>query len=212
MPLIKSNATLIADLVHSNRFSTPHIQQAFKVIDRGHFVPTHLSQHAYDDQALPIGYQQTISQPTTVAIMLQLLAPIAGDCVLDIGSGSGWTTGLLGWIVGSSGQVLGLEIVPELVEIGCDNLSNYLKKELKGIDVVIRKATGTIGVPGRQFDKILVSAAAIELPLGLLDQVAIGGCLVIPIGESIHVFHKTETAIEEKIIPGFVFVPLKDSY
>ena len=157
------------------------------------------SDEAYGDYPLPIGHGQTISQPYTVAYMLELLQPERGDRVLDVGSGSGWTAALLASIVGPDGRVWGTEIIPELVEFGRANLAKYNFK-----NATIERAAG-LGLPEHApYDKILVSAAADDVPDSLLDQLAPGGIMVIPIKTS--VWKITHTEREEH--PGFAFVPL----
>ena len=160
---------------------------------------------AYIDVPLGIGQNQTISQPTTVAFMLEHLSPQKGDKILDIGSGSGWTTAMLCRIVGEEGSVLGLERIDALVELGKYNLARYCQDDRCKIE----KAGEKLGVPGEKFDKILVSASADELPEELIDQLKVGGKLVIPVQNSIEVVTKTsEDEYQQESIYGFVFVPL----
>ena len=110
---------------------SPSLKKAYLQIDRKDFVLPKYEDEAYEDHPLPIGYGQTISQPTTVFFMLELLSAKLGDHILDVGSGSGWTTALLGSIVGKKGGVVGVDIVSELVEYGRNNLKKYKKlKEL----------------------------------------------------------------------------------
>ncbi|MCF6173280.1 MAG: protein-L-isoaspartate O-methyltransferase [Campylobacteraceae bacterium] len=206
---------LIENMKVSGALKSPEIIDAFKAIDRKFFVPENFKEHIYIDKPLPIGKNQTISQPTTVAFMLELLSPKKGDEVLDIGSGSGWTTALLCQIVTKSGSVLGLERVDELVKIGQKNLSQFDF----GTHCNIKKAKKELGMPGVLFDKILVSASAKEIPKVLFEQLKEGGALVIPIRNSIVKFKKiSQTKITQEEFPGFVFVPLiidnelKDSY
>jgi protein-L-isoaspartate(D-aspartate) O-methyltransferase len=124
---------------------------------------------------------------------------------LDIGSGSGWTTALLCYIVGNKGSVTGVERVDTLVEQGRKNLSKFHFNS----HCHIEKAGDKLGLPGQQFDRILVSASADETPEELFLQLKIGGILVIPIRESIFKFTKvSETEIDEEEFYGFVFVPL----
>src|SRR3989338_8071025 len=105
---------LIDDLIGGGYLKTPLIIEAFKKIDRADFVSENLRDEAYENYPLPIGFDQTISQPLTVAFMLELLQPQPGEKILDIGSGSGWTTTLLAFCVGKEGRGFGLERIPEL--------------------------------------------------------------------------------------------------
>ena len=188
----------------SGVLKTSSIIDAFKTIDRKHFVPKTFIKEAYADIPLGIGNGQTISQPYTVAFMLEKLHLKKGDKVLDIGSGSGWTTALLAYIVGDTGSVLGVERVPELVMIGLQNLT---KLDFKHAHIELAHAT--LGIEGEKFDAILVSASAKEIPYELFKQLNIEGHLVIPIQNSIFVFKKvSEEKIETKEFPGFRFVPL----
>ena len=202
---MKTMDTLVDDMVFSNMLKSPMIIDAFRTIDRKYFVPDEYLEDTYIDAPLPIGNYQTISQPSTVAFMLERLAPQDGNTVLDIGSGSGWTTALLCYIVGEKGSVTGVERVDTLVEQGKGNLSKFHF----GTRCHIEKSGDKLGLPGKQFDRILVSASADEIPEELFLQLNIGGILVIPIRESIFKFTKiSETKIEKEEFYGFVFVPL----
>ena len=188
----------------SGVLKTPRIIQAFEKIDRKYFVPEEFSEHIYIDRPLPIGRNQTISQPSTVAFMLELLSPEEGERVLDIGSGSGWTAALLCAITGEEGSVLGLERVDDLVERGQSNIRQFDFKHCE-----IRKADAKLGKPGETFDKILVSASAEEIPKELFSQLKPGGVLVIPVRNSIFRFKRiSESQVQREEYQGFVFVPL----
>ena len=116
---------IIEDLIQGGWLKTPRIIEAFQKIKRVDFLPEDMKDLAELNEALPIGYGQTISQPLVVAFMLEQLEPKEGDKILDIGSGSGWTTALLAEIVGSKGKVIAIDIVPELVEFGEKNVAKY---------------------------------------------------------------------------------------
>ena len=178
---------------------------AFVAIDRKDFVSEDYVEEVYEDYALPLGYEQTISQPTTVAFMLDLLVPQKGDKVLDVGSGSGFVTALLAHIVGESGYVIGVERVQELVKLGQENLSKYDFKNAE-----IKQAGKELGLQEEApFDKILVSAAAEEVPKELLRQLKVGGVMVVPIYDNIWQVRKiSEENIDIKKFERFEFVPL----
>ncbi len=203
--MMKNMHTLLDEMIFSDILKHPTIIDAFRAVDRKYFVPYALSELTYEDVPLSIGNDQTISQPSTVAFMLEHLNVHDGDTVLDIGSGSGWTTALLCHLAGEEGSVTGLERVEALVEQGKTNLAkintyNHCR---------IKRAREVLGEPGELFDKILVSASAEEIPEALFSQLKVGGTLVIPIGKSIFKFHKlSETHIEKEEFYGFVFVPL----
>jgi protein-L-isoaspartate(D-aspartate) O-methyltransferase len=187
-------------------FVSPQIDQAFATIDRGDFVSENFKGLAYENLALPIGYHATISQPTVILFMLNCLDPKLGHKVLDLGSGSGWTTALLAKIVGNSGKVFAVELMPELVEQSQKNLSKYRFKNLK-----VLQAEKGLGLRKQgPFDRILVSAAAASLPSELVDQLKIGGRMVDPIKNSIW---QIDRVSESKNImtefEGFSFVPLR---
>jgi len=200
-----NNAKLVEKLVKERHLKTPLIIQAFKKVDRKDFVLPEYRDSAYLDEALPIGFGQTISQPLTVAFMMELLASQGGGRILDVGSGSGWTIALLGEIAGQSGKVFGVERIPELVAFGRNNLAKY-KFENAEILLVGKE----LGLPQEApFDRILVSAAAEELPQELINQLKVGGRMVIPIKNSIWQIDKiSEQEIKREEYVGFSFVPL----
>lgn len=200
-----NNQSLVYGLVKSGVLKSPAAIDAFLAVDRADFVPEEDMGQAYFDTALVIGYGQTVSQPSTVAFMMELLSVSRGGKVLDVGSGSGWTTALLGKQVGDNGRVIGIERVPELVEFGMGNLAKYGMPWAQ-----IWQAGDRLGCPSQApFDRILVSAAARELPLELVDQLAEGGRMVLPILDSIWLVEKKSgNKWESKEFPGFAFVPL----
>ncbi len=183
--------------------TSPLLIESFNAIDRKDFVPFAFHDQAYEDYPLSIGEGQTISQPYTVAFMLELLELQEDDKVLDIGCGSGWTTALLAHIV-KSGSVTALERIPQLLALAQSNLDKYTFTNIH-----LQLAGTTLGLPEQTFDKILVSAAANELPFELVQQLNPGGIMVIPIQNKIAVIYKKEDDrfIEEDHY-GFRFVPL----
>ena len=210
--------TLIDSLIKEGWLKTPRIIEAFREIKRFDFLPQEIKDLAELNEALSIGYGQTISQPLVVAFMLELLQPQPGDKILDIGSGSGWTTALLAQIVGQKGKVIAIDIIPELVEFGRRNVSKYNFIERGTVEFIC--ADGSKGYEKEApYDKILASASAETLPPTWKEQLKIGGRIVTPIGSSIWLFIKKspsfakategkEAEFEEIEYPGFAFVPL----
>lgn len=199
---------LIENLTKEGWLKTPRIIEAFKKIQRADFLPEDIKNLAELNEALPIGFGQTISQPLVVAFMIEQLEPQPGDKILDVGSGSGWTSGLLGEIVGDKGKVIAIEIISELKEFGERNVSKY--NFIKKGQVQFICADGSKGYSKEApFDKILASASAREIPQAWKEQLKIGGRIVTPIGSSIWLFvKKTEKEFQEIEYPGFAFVPL----
>ena len=197
---------LIDSLIKDGWLKTPRIIDAFRVVKRADFMPEEVKDFAELDQAISIGRGQTIYQPLTVAFMLEQLQPEPGDKILDVGSGSGWTSALLGRIVGTKGTVIAVEAIPELKEFGEQNAAKYNKGQVKFI-----LGDGSKGYEKEApFDRILCSAAAQkEAPSAWKEQLKIGGRIVTPVGSSIWLLVKKSAAEFEEIEhPGFAFVPL----
>lgn len=199
---------VVEELIKEGWLKTPRLIETFKKIKRIDFLPDDIKDLAEQNEALPIGYRQTISQPLVVAFMLELLEPKEGEKILDVGSGSGWTTALLAEVVGEKGKVIAVDIVPELAAFGKENVGkyNFVKK---GIAEFIC-ADGSKGYEKEApFDKILASATSLMIPDAWKKQLKIGGRIVAPINSSIWLFiKKNETEFEQREYPGFVFVPL----
>jgi len=199
---------LIDSLIREGWLKNPQIIEAFRKIKRVDFLPKEMKDLAELNEALPIGYGQTISQPLVVAFMLELLSPQPGEKILDVGSGSGWTSALLAEIVGEGGKVIAIEVIPELMAFGKSNIEkyNFIKKGI----VECFCTDGSKGYAKEApFDKILASASAREIPLIWKEQLKVNGKIVTPIGNSIWLFiKKSEKEFEEIEHPGFVFVPL----
>ena len=199
---------LINNLIADGVLKTPTIIKAFLEIDRADFLPEELKREAAVNLALPLGWGQTNSQPLTVAFMLELLQPKKRQSILDVGSGSGWTTALLARIVGPKGHVTAIEKLKTLHDFGKSNLESYdfIKKKV----VECSCGNGREGfLKNAPYDRILVSAAAKKIPSALKAQLKIGGRMVLPVGHEIWLVEKRGGKdFYKEIYPGFVFVPL----
>lgn len=199
---------LTQHIINEGYLQTPEIIEAFNAIDRKDFIQPELANEAYFNSPLPIGHGQTISQPLTVAFMLERLQPQAGDNILDVGYGSGWQTALLAHLVGPRGKVVAIERIKELKDFGEKNVAKYGFRNVKFI-----LGDGSLGYSSAApFDKIIVAAAAAKVPPKLLPQLKIKGRLVIPVGEGMQdivVITKVggKQYIEQRFA-GFIFVPL----
>ena len=172
-----ARARLLADL---RREGMPErVVAAFARVPRERFVLPEARHLAYEDRALPIGYGQTISQPLMVAIMLQELQPDPTDSVLDVGTGSGYQAALLAELAAT---VVSVERVPQLAERAARTLA-----ELGYTNVAVHLVGDVLGWPDEApYERIVVAAAAPRVPYSLVDQLAAGGRLVIPVGDRRH--------------------------
>ena len=198
----------VQDLIRKGVLYSDRIIEAFKKVRRIDFIHKDLQPQAYEDAPLPIGHNQTISQPSTVAMMLELLRVHAGDRVLEVGCGSGWLTALLSELVGASGMVYAIDIIPEMVDLTKEHLTPY---HLTNVEV--RYGNGWKGFPEyAPYNRIVVSAATKEVPAVLTDQLARSGRLVIPIGGDIQeltCIEKDEKGmLHFERYKGIQFVPL----
>ena len=218
--LYLSNQELINALINSGVLKTKAIIDAFLNIDRKDFVKPEYAYEAYGDYPLPIDKGQTISQPWTVAFMLELLQPQKDQKILDVGFGSGWTTALLAYIVvgkkfnkketkeNFAGRVYGIEIIPEVFNFGKANIEKYNYLEHKIVE--LKLDDGSKGWQEKApFDRILVSAAfQKEMPQALIDQLNEQGILVIPDDYGIWQVRKENGQLQKSYYRGFQFVPL----
>ena len=182
------------------------VAEAMRALPRARFLPETQRPHADEDRALPLFHGQTGSQPSTVAEMLRLLQVPVGARVLDVGSGSGWTTALLARLVGPTGSVLGLELDPELADWGRANVAAC------GMPwaVVEQADPGVLGRPASGgWDRILVSAAARRLPRPLVAQLADGGRLVVPVRSTMHLVVRDDGRTRVSTHGSYAFVPLR---
>lgn len=185
------------------------VLSAFQQVPRHLFVPERLRRAAYDDMPLPIGHDQTISQPYIVGLMLELLDLCGDECVLELGTGSGYQAALLGRM---AAEVHTLEIVPELgaeaarrlAELGYDNVNVHI-------------ADGTLGWPeAAPYPAVIAAAAAPHVPPPLLEQLSEGGRLVLPVANEheqlLKVFIRRGNEYDERVIVPVAFVPMRGKH
>ena len=179
---------------------------AFVALPREGFLPKRERRRAGYDGPLPIGEGQTNSQPRTVAAMLRLLEVAPGQRVLDVGSGSGWTSALLAHLVGPLGEVIGVELKPSLVEFGAANLAATNQPWAR----IVQATSGELGVPDHApYDRILVSAEPSTLPHQLVDQLGDGGRLVIPVRGTMTLVTRDGDETRQSHHGSYRFVPLR---
>ena len=197
---------MVAQQLANRRIRDRRVLAAMAWVPREWFLPPHLAGEAYDDAPLPIGSGQTISQPYVVALMTASLAPRRGDRVLEIGTGSGYQTAVLTHL---GARVHTIERLPDLL---VEAEERFRRLGLTGIET--RLGDGATGWPeAAPFQGILVTAAAPRVPPPLLDQLAPGGRLVIPLGdlsgqELVILERQPDGAIVERRAGGVRFVPL----
>ncbi|MEC9376746.1 MAG: protein-L-isoaspartate(D-aspartate) O-methyltransferase [Candidatus Neomarinimicrobiota bacterium] len=198
---------MIRDQLKSRDIRDDAVLRVMKSVERHKFVPEEYKDRAYDDGPLPIGHGQTISQPYIVAYMTEQLQVSKDHKVLEIGTGSGYQAAVLGEL---ADQVFTIEIVPELAEG-----ARKILKDLKYGNIAVRTGDGYKGWPEEApFDRVIVTAAPKEIPQALVDQLANGGRMIIPVGKQfftqyLWVIEKDKKGVvsKEKILP-VRFVPM----
>jgi protein-L-isoaspartate(D-aspartate) O-methyltransferase len=199
---------LIKELELDGVLKAKGLKKAFLKIDRKDFVPAGLREQAYENYPLPIGFGQSISQPYTVAFMLNLLEVRKGDRILEIGAGSGWQTALLAELAGPKGAVFAMEIIPQLAELARQNADQYGFVRQGTAEIIIRD--GSLGLLGQApYDRIVAAASAGAVPQAWLEQLKPGGRLVAPVNDAIVSVDKTLSGDTRfTSYQGFAFVTL----
>ncbi|MBN1941005.1 MAG: protein-L-isoaspartate(D-aspartate) O-methyltransferase [Candidatus Diapherotrites archaeon] len=202
---------LVEDVCSTGWLKSEIVKKAFLETKREIFFPDDMKNSAYNDSAYPIGFGQTISQPGTIALMLEMLELKPGQRVLEIGAGCGYVLALLSNIVGEKGAVFGVERIRALRDLAKKNLE---KAECKNTELLVGN-----GIEGWKqkapFDRILISAACKEIPKAVEEQLKDKGKLVAPIGSNeLQELVKIER-IEDEYVEltrkcCFVFVPLRN--
>ncbi len=198
---------LIKIMENSGYLKKSEVVLAIRKNPRHYFVPKSHTNEAYKDEPLPLMKKQTISQPSVVSMMTELLDVKKGQKILEIGSGSGWQSAILSAMIGN-GKVFSIDRHAELVKFAKENLN---KLGIQNVDV--RLGDGSKGLLEESpFDRIIITAACKKVPFSLFEQLSENGLLIAPVGENIQsliVFKKTNKGILEiSNHPGFLFVPL----
>jgi protein-L-isoaspartate(D-aspartate) O-methyltransferase len=204
-PDVERRARMVETQIVARGVRDPRVLDAMRKVPRHRFVDPSQRSQAYEDHPLPIPGNQTISQPYIVALMSELLDLKPGSRVLEIGTGSGYQSAVLGEL---AKEVYTIEIVPELARLAAERL-----RELGYSNVTVREGDGYRGWPEHApFDAIIVTAAPERIPEPLIDQLAAGGVMVIPVGgffQELKVFRKgADGNVTEKDILPVRFVPM----
>jgi protein-L-isoaspartate(D-aspartate) O-methyltransferase len=199
---------MIDSQIRSRGIRDERVLQALAAVPREEFVPAEYRSRAYDDAPLPIGQDQTISQPYIVALMTELAEPLPSHRVLEVGTGSGYQAAVIARLVS---QVYTIEIIPQHAQTAAERLQRLGVK-----NVEVRAGNGYLGWPEQApFDSILVTAGATEVPPRLVEQLKAGGRMVIPVGagpadQVLKVIRKLPAGdIETREVIPVRFVPLR---
>lgn len=196
----------LARLIEKERLNDRRIAQAFRTVDRGDFVPEALRGQAYRDRPVGIPEEQTTSQPSLIARMIDAARPEASDRVLEVGTGYGFQTALLAFL---AAHVTSIERHQTLAAAGRENL---VRAGYRNVEVIV--GDGWAGYePNAPYNAIVVSAAAEEVPKALVEQLADGGRMVIPVrersGDNVYLFEKQGSVVHRRaLITPARFVPL----
>ena len=203
-PLAAARARMVADTIAARGVADPRVLAAMRKVPRHEFLPANVQSRAYDDAAVPIGHGQTASQPYVVAVMTELAELGPESRVLEIGTGSGYQAAVLAEVAGEVWSI-------ELLEPLADGARRTLERLGYG-RVHLRQGDGYRGWPeAAPFDAIVVTAAPPEVPKALLDQLAMGGRLVVPVGtddQELEVHRRTPEGVRVKKVFPVTFVPM----
>ncbi|MEQ8764589.1 MAG: protein-L-isoaspartate(D-aspartate) O-methyltransferase [Planctomycetota bacterium] len=200
----RARAEMVREQLEGRGIRDPRVLDAMSRVPRHEFVPPSLRKEAYLDRPLPIGGGQTISQPYIVALMTELLELQGGEMVLDVGTGCGYQAAVLAEL---GARVVSIEIHMELAARAAERLHR-----LGYEDILVEMADGKLGWPsGAPYDGIVVAAAPDRVPKALLDQLAFGGRLIIPVGsgeQTLKRIVRTKEGFDERTVTKVAFVPL----
>jgi len=202
----RARLRMVETQIRARGISAPAVLAAMERVPRHRFVPAEYQRQAYDDTPLPIGFGQTISQPYIVAYMTEALDLDSSHSVLEIGTGSGYQAAVLAEI---ARRVYSIEIVPELASQARETLASA------GYDnVLVRAGNGYAGWPEQApFDRIIVTAAPPSVPVALVQQLAVRGVMVLPVGtasQEIRILRKSADGVTSEATIPVRFVPMVD--
>lgn len=197
---------MVDEQIAARGIADARVLAAMRAVPRHEFVPAEYASEAYTDRPLPIGHDATISQPYIVAAMTEALALSGHERVLEIGTGSGYSAAILGEL---ADEVVTVEYVPELAEAAEHRLEGWS-------NVTVVCGDGSLGWAARApYDAIVVTAAAAEVPSPLIEQLAVGGRLVAPIGERVEYLvrlRRTPDGVVQDTLMAVRFVPLRGEH
>lgn len=203
----QARAGMVREQIEARGVTDPAVLQAMRAVPRHEFVPAEYWDLAYADRPLPIGLGQTISQPYIVALMTELMGPESGDRILEVGTGSGYQAAVAARV---AEQVYSIELLPELAASAAERLAR-----LGVTNVEVRAGDGYLGWPEQApFDGILVTAGAEHVPPPLVEQLAPGARMIIPVdagpeGQVLQVIEKrADGSIDVQEVAPVRFVPL----
>ena len=203
-PFAAQRAVMVERQIQARGIRDPEVLRAMRTVPRHEFVPPSARPFAYADEPLPIGQQQTISQPFIVAYMTEAAEIGRGDRVLEIGTGSGYQAAVLAEV---AREVYTIEIIPELAEQARATLERLGYRNVRA-----RTGNGYLGWPEHApYDAILVTAAPEEVPQALVDQLAVGGRMVVPVGaeyQQMTIIERTRQGVVERTTIPVRFVPM----
>jgi len=201
--------TLIDYWLKNNIITDKRLIKAFQEVKRENFITKEFLNEAYGDYPLPIGHEQTISQPTTIMLMTEALELKSTDKVLEIGSGSGYQAALISRL---ARKVISIEIIKDLALFAKENIN---KNNIKNVEII--NADGSQGYEKESpYDKIIATAACPKIPEALIEQLKENGIIVAPVGPLYGQVMVKAKKIKNKLISwklgDFIFVPLKGKY